>query len=85
MKHELKTWPKYYEAVQNGLKPFEVRKNDRDFKFGDTLVLKEWDQFSEKYTNREFTVTVTYILDDPTYVKDGLVIMGIKPTEEVNS
>lgn len=43
MKHELKTWPVYFEALWSGRKRFEVRKNDRGFKTGDRLVLKECD------------------------------------------
>lgn len=41
MVHELKTWNEYFEAVFMGHKTFEVRKNDRDFKKGDTLILKD--------------------------------------------
>lgn len=42
MKHELKCWPEYFHALVLGAKPFEVRKNDRDFKRGDTLVIQEF-------------------------------------------
>ena len=31
MIHELKIKPQYYEDIKIGLKPFEIRKNDRDF------------------------------------------------------
>jgi len=41
--HELKTWPMYFQMVRKHQKLFEVRKNDRGFKTGDTLNLREWD------------------------------------------
>lgn len=43
MEHDLKCWPKYYEYVASGDKTFEVRRNDRDFRVGDTLLLREYE------------------------------------------
>lgn len=43
MTHELKIWPQYYCRVADGSKTFEVRKNDRGFQPGDTVILKEYD------------------------------------------
>lgn len=40
--HELKVWPEYYERLADGTKTFEVRKDDRGYQTGDTLILKEW-------------------------------------------
>lgn len=78
MEHILKTWPEYFEDVRNGVKKFEVRKNDRDYQVGDELHLKEWTPFRESFTGRGMKVKVMYILDDPQFVKEGFVIMGIK-------
>lgn len=43
MTHELKIWPQFYCRVKDGTKTFEVRKNDRNFQFGDIVILREWD------------------------------------------
>lgn len=40
--HDLKTWPEYFCPVKHGLKTFEVRYNDRDYKEGDRLYLREF-------------------------------------------
>jgi ASC-1-like (ASCH) protein len=80
MTHELKIMPEYFEAVALGNKTFEVRKDDRKYNVGDTLVLQEYSGHS--LTGREVTVMVTYILRDRNYCKDGFCIIGIKITQQ---
>ncbi|MFA5381985.1 MAG: DUF3850 domain-containing protein [Candidatus Micrarchaeia archaeon] len=41
--HSLKTWPEFFQLTLNGKKKFELRRNDRDYRVGDELLLKEWD------------------------------------------
>ena len=41
MHYYLKTETKYYQASEKEIKTFELRKNDRDFKVGDMIYLKE--------------------------------------------
>lgn len=41
--HHLKTWPAEFNAVRAGVKPFEHRKNDRNYKVGDLLILRKFD------------------------------------------
>lgn len=41
MVHELKTDSKVFQAVLEGKKTWEIRKNDRRFQVGDELWLKE--------------------------------------------
>lgn len=36
--HTLKVLIKYADAILNGTKTFEIRKNDRNFKVGDKIV-----------------------------------------------
>lgn len=78
MTHELKVLTEYYEALKEGSKTFEVRKDDRNYQVGDTLILIEWLSEKQEYTNRTYFCRVTYTLRDPTYVKEGYVILGIK-------
>lgn len=62
MTHALKTWPEFYKEVESERKNFEIRRNDRPFKVGDTLLLQEWDNKNEQYTGKELTRRITYIL-----------------------
>lgn len=75
--HYLKIYPKYFNAVLNGKKTFELRKNDRGFQVGDDILLREWDNIS--YSGREILAEITYILDDSFVgLEKGYVILGIK-------
>lgn len=38
--HELKLLEQYAKAKKDGIKPFEIRKNDRDFQVGDLVKYK---------------------------------------------
>lgn len=58
--HELKTLPEFYQSHVERKKMFEARFDDRNFEVGDYLLLKEWD--GKKYTGRENTCEITYIL-----------------------
>ena len=81
MTHELKTWPEYFESILTGEKTFEIRKNDRDFKRGDILILREWSPETEQYTGRYIHRVVTYILDPKNALNVDFgehVIMSIK-------
>jgi hypothetical protein len=78
--HELKCWPEYYKYVRDGSKPFEVRKNDRNYQVGDILNLKEWHP-DNGYTGVGTQVVVTYILSSNIFnpLPAGFVVMGIAP------
>lgn len=72
--HELKTVNPYFEKVWNGDKTFEVRKNDREFKEGDKVFLKEYDAENDSYSNRVVIGRILYILSDyPSIEKDHVV------------
>jgi hypothetical protein len=75
--HTLKTWPEYFQPVADGLKWFEIRKNDRDFKVGDILLLQEWNNVTQLYTGRYMSVRVDYMTDFGQ--PEGQVVMSIAP------
>ena len=78
MEHELKILPQYFEEVWNENKTFELRKDDRDYKVGDTLRLLEFDYGT--YTGRECNRTILYILKDADQygLKESFVILAMK-------
>lgn len=64
MKHDLKTWTEPFQQMWMGNKTAEFRKNDRGFKVGDTLLLREWLPSKDKYTGREIEAEITHITFD---------------------
>ena len=86
MHHELKTDKNCFEASCKGKKYWEIRYNDRDFKVGDTLTLRETvssgsamaDGAPLEYTGRTLSMYVDYILHGPVYgLEAGWVIMSV--------
>jgi hypothetical protein len=76
--HNLKTHPEPFNAVCNGVKTHEVRKNDRGFKVGDILHLHEWCSDTGEYSGRWTGVCVTYISTGGQYgLPDDLCVMSI--------
>lgn len=80
MTHELKVWPKFFPALRDGSKPFEVRKDDRGFNVGDELRLREWNPKTEKYTGNEIFPSITYILRGTEHTAQGYCILGLSRT-----
>ena len=76
--HHLKTWPQYFQAVIDGKKKFEVRKNDRDFKPQDKLRLQEFDPNQGIFTGREYECDIHYILYGGEFgIKEGYCVMSL--------
>ena len=58
--HNLKILAKYFKEVKDGKKKFELRKDDRGFNVGDTVVLNELD--GDDLTGRNIIGFISYIL-----------------------
>ena len=79
MIHELKIQSEYFEVVNNKTKTFEIRKNDRNFKVGDKILLREIDSCS-RYTGGISWWKITYMTDYAQ--QEGYVVMAIEELEE---
>lgn len=78
MRHELKTWPEFFQAILDGDKHCEVRFDDRGFKKGDDLLLREWKPETKEYTGRTLNVVVTHILRGLSGLDEDYVVMSIE-------
>jgi len=87
--HELKTVNPYFTDVYNGYKKFEIRKNNRDFKVGDILWLREYTLKSGFYSGRSVLCNVGYIIPageleglSPEYCAMGIDILDSRDVED---
>lgn len=77
MTHALKCWPDYFRPLALGLKTFEWRKNDRAYKVGDILVLREYDPDRDFYSGDSVTRRVTFVMGDAFEMPTGYVVLGL--------
>ena len=86
MRIEKKTWKELFEKVLSGEKTFDLRLNDFEAKEGDILVMKEWDEQTQKYTGRVIEKEITFVLKtkdlnfwtDEEVEKKGFLVMAFK-------
>ena len=76
--HELKTIDPYFSQVWDEQKTFEIRLDDRGFKEGDILWLREY-LSDGTYSGDSILCTVTYLLSSKEFkgLAEGYVAMGI--------
>lgn len=85
--HHLKTTDRYFDAVEDGSKTFEVRLNDRAFQTGDVLVLRRYEdtQIGPRPTIpfREIRKRVTFILQGGQFgIEPRYCVLGLAPVTE---
>lgn len=84
--HVLKCWPQFLEAVDSGVKPFELRRNDRPYRVGDHIILRGWDPMRQAYTGKRTTVLITYVLPGGQFgLADDHCILGIRPLHRTST
>jgi len=62
MKIEKKIWPEFFRLVRSGKKTCELRLADFKCKPGDTMVLREWNPKTGKYTGKIVKKKVTSVI-----------------------
>lgn len=91
--HTLKTDPILFRETWADKRTFEIRKNDRDYQVGDTLLIKETLHTGDEmrggaeliYTGFSIKLTVTSILhgkDFPYGLDDDWVVMSTSIDEK---
>lgn len=87
MRIEKKVKNKYFEAVADGRKRFEVRLADFECSPGDLLVLKEQDEKTNNLTGRELECELLYkfntkdlerFYSKEDIEKQGLIVLAIR-------
>ena len=83
--HELKVWPEFYGPLERGEKTFELRQDDRGFRAGDVLILREFLPSMQSYTGRSLRRRVTYLMSGPAFglMKD-YVCMALESSDETD-
>jgi Domain of unknown function (DUF3850) len=62
VEHVLKCWPQFFDAISAEAKTHDLRRSDdRDFRVGDVMLLREFDPNKNTYTGRTLKVAITYI------------------------
>lgn len=79
--HHLKAWSEFWINYASGLKPWSIRRNDRDFDVGDWLILGEWKD--EAWTGRVCALEVIEVFRGLDLVADGHVVLSLGPVGEV--
>lgn len=76
--HKLKLNIEFCDDVMNGIKTFEIRKNDRGFQTGDKIIFVPHDGYCARpHPISEKTYEITYMLNG-WGIKNGYVALAIK-------
>lgn len=74
--HTLKTEQPWFDLVAEGVKNFEIIKNDRGFEEGDILELLDYDRKSNEFSGDSIIAKIELICDYAQ--KENWVVLGIK-------
>jgi hypothetical protein len=89
--HNVRSWSYLFQEMAAGRKTHDLRKNDRDYKVGDRLLLEEYDQVKGAATGRLCLMEITYITGravvpcavSTAVLHDDYVILSVTKTPEI--
>lgn len=83
MEHELKVLPRFFAALKDGSKSFEVRRDDRPFSVGDRCWFHEWSPEIGYHHSLAVGRDITYILRGEEAerfgVQPGYCVLAVPP------
>jgi len=91
--HKVKTDPHLFRMTWAGMRNFEIRRDDRGYRLGDTMTLRETvrddaelaEGESHDFTGRMIKLNIDYVLLGPVYgLMNGWVIMSTTVTELID-
>lgn len=59
--HDVKSWTRFFRPIVSGERVHELRRNDRDYRVGDRMHLREYDDVSDTYTGSYCEAAITSI------------------------
>jgi hypothetical protein len=78
MIHEIKCWPEYFQPLWIGTKEFEVRRNDRDYRVGESLRIMEFNPNTQTFTGREFVRRIAYMIQGVCGLPEDICVMQLR-------
>lgn len=89
VEHVVKCWPEYFDAIDRGEKPFDVRRDDRGYQKGDVLRLQKYKlgegfiSHPDRFGVHEIRREITYILTGGQFgIQPGYVVLGLSPSDK---
>lgn len=79
VEHSIKCWPQYFGAIRRKEKNFDVRRDDRGYQKGDTVILREYEMRNSphRFTGNEEHRKIKYILTGGQFgIEPGYVVLG---------
>lgn len=80
LEHRVKIWPEYYDDIESGAKPVDLRIDDRGYQAGHFITFQEYNPRLMSYTNRETTKKIKHVMKPMELGAEIRTLLGINPS-----